>query len=185
VVFIAVAYHATRQARELTSYRVPLIIRVMKRSAELRDLSEQHHYGLVASRALRLAAEGARPLGEAVAAFRRAWEAEIQPHFRLEEEILLPELARVLPADDPLIIRTLVEHVALRRAAADLFDAPDPARAGEAARLLHDHIRFEERVLFPTVEERLEGQALAAVGEALARAHAPHACGRDGSSLEA
>ena len=41
----------------------------MKRSPELRDLSEQHHYGLVASRTLRLAAAGEKPLPESVTAF--------------------------------------------------------------------------------------------------------------------
>ena len=56
------------------------------------------------------------PLDDAVTLFLEAWRTEIQPHFRAEEEVLLPEFARIVPPDDPLIVRTLTEHVALRRA---------------------------------------------------------------------
>ena len=156
----------------------------MKRSPELRDLSEQHHYGLVAARNLRHAAEGRKPLEPTVTEFLQAWEAEIQPHFRCEEEILLPELARRLPEDDPLIVRTLVEHVRLRRAVRELHEA-NAARQVELAawigRALDDHIRFEERQLFPRIEAVCEGPLLtglgAAVQEACAAIH--HACSLD------
>jgi hypothetical protein len=149
----------------------------MKRSPQLRDLSEQHHYGLVAARRLRLAAEGKSPLAEAVEAFRQAWEGEIQPHFRSEEEVLLPEFARAVRPDDPLIVRTLVEHVALRRAAHDLFSAPpdqQPALAARIGRELDDHIRFEERVLFPAIEEKLAGPGLSHLGGQLKEHAAVH-----------
>lgn len=156
----------------------------MKRSPELRDLSEQHHYGLVAARNLRHAAEGRKPLGPTISEFLEAWEAEIQPHFRCEEEILLPELARRLPEDDPLIVQTLVEHVRLRRAVRELAGA-DEARQLELAawigRALDDHIRFEERQLFPRVEEACEGPLLAELGAAVhtACAEIHHACDLD------
>src|SRR6187551_2355246 len=100
----------------------------MKRSPELRDLSEQHHYGLVEARRLRRAAQGEVPVEEAVSLFLAAWHDEIQPHFRIEEEVLLPGLAAVLPADDPLIVQTLTEHVALRRAVRELLNTAGPAR---------------------------------------------------------
>lgn len=142
----------------------------MKRSPELRDLSEQHHYALAAARTLRLAAEGGQELAAAVEEFSRIWETEIQPHFRAEEGVLLPELARVVGDDDPLIVRTLVEHVRLRRLIRELVTAVEPRRreaAAEVARELHDHIRFEERQLFPAIEAACAGEALAALGRAL------------------
>lgn len=151
----------------------------MKRSPELRDLSEEHHYGLVAARHLRLAAEGRRPLPETIAEFLETWTAEIQPHFRAEEEILLPEFARSVATEDPLIVRALTEHVALRRAVRDLRDAPEDRRRDLAAEISHaldDHIRFEERVLFPAVEAALAGPALEALGRELKAAAAPHLC---------
>ena len=144
----------------------------MKRAVELRGLSEQHHHGLVAARGLRLAAEGKRPLPDAVAAFLVEWEREIQPHFRAEEEVLLPEFARFVAADHPLIARTCAEHVALRRAVRALTHAAGEAQrhlAAEIGRSLDDHIRFEERVLFPAIEEALQGPALVELGEELPR----------------
>jgi len=142
----------------------------MKRSPELRDLSVDHHHGLVAARSLRWAADGRVPLAKAVAAFRRTWREAIQPHFRLEEEVLLPEFARAVPADDPLIVRTLVEHVALRRAVHDLEASSGERQldlAREVGRALDDHIRFEERVLFPRIEAALAGEGLARLAREL------------------
>lgn len=144
----------------------------MKRSDSLRPLSEQHHHGLVAARRLRLAAAGGGTvaLEAAVTAFLAAWAAEIRPHFRAEEAVLLPELARRLGPGDPLILRTLREHGALRRDAAELAAARGESRrelAAGIAAALHDHIRFEERELFPVVETALEGELLARLGKAL------------------
>ena len=153
----------------------------MKRSPELRDLSEEHHYGLILARGLRLAAKGERPLETAVAEFLRAWSEEIQPHFRSEEEVLLPGFARAVPPDDPLIARTLTEHVALRRAARLLGEAEGERQrevAAEIGQALDDHIRFEERVLFPAIEAALGAAGLAKLGEELAAAEtkASRAC---------
>jgi hemerythrin-like domain-containing protein len=142
----------------------------MKRSPELRDLSEQHHHGLVAARQLRWAAQGKIPLELTVTQFLERWREGIQPHFRLEEEVLLPGYARVVPADHDLIVRTLTEHVALRRAVRAMEQATGEERrrlAQEIGQALDDHIRFEERVLFPAMEAALAGAALAALGREL------------------
>jgi hemerythrin-like domain-containing protein len=142
----------------------------MKRSAELRALSEQHHHGLVAARRLRRAARGDLPLGETIAQFLKAWREEIQPHFRSEEELLLPAFAQEVPPDHPLIVRTLTEHVALRRAVRELERAevgPQPTLSRNIGQSLDDHIRFEERVLFPAIETALEGPRLVELGHEL------------------
>jgi hemerythrin-like domain-containing protein len=142
----------------------------MKRSPELRDLSEQHHHGLVAARRLRQVALGKVPLTEAVAGFLLDWHDEIQPHFRAEEEILLPEFARFVPEDHALIVRTLTEHVALRRAVRELARSDGEALqalAGTIGQSLDDHIRFEERVLYPAVEATLTKEDLVFLGQEL------------------
>ena len=144
----------------------------MKRHPSLHALSEEHHNGLIAARDLRLAAEGKRPLEETVREFESAWSGEILPHFRSEEQELLPALACALPADDPLIVRTLTEHVALRRDVAALITSEPQAQPELAARVgaaLEAHIRFEERVLFPALETALAGAALEALGEKFPR----------------
>jgi hemerythrin-like domain-containing protein len=144
----------------------------VKRSPELRDLSEEHHYGLVAARALRLAAAGEEPISTAVDVFLAEWTEGIQPHFRSEEEVLLPGFAEVAGMDHPLIVRTLAEHEELRLEVSRLSRADAETErlvAGRTAQLLHDHIRFEERVLFPAIEELLAGVPLQQLGASLKR----------------
>jgi iron-sulfur cluster repair protein YtfE (RIC family) len=142
----------------------------MKRAPALRGLSEQHHHGLVAARHLRLAAAGERPLEETIAQFLRAWSDEIEPHFRAEEEVLLPEFGLAAEPEHPLITRTLTEHVALRRSVRLLRLSEGELRQALAAQLgrdLDDHIHFEERVLFPAVEGALSASMLATLGKEL------------------
>ena len=64
--------------------------------------------------------------------------------------------------------RTCREHDAIRAAVAAVADVESAQSLGT---LLHDHVRFEERVLFPMLERRLTEEQLAALGAALATAH--------------
>jgi hemerythrin-like domain-containing protein len=70
------------------------------------------------------------------------------------------------------IVRVLTEHVDLRGLTQDLERStdPDPAALRELGERLESHIRFEERVLFPMIEEALPVDELERVGAALARA---------------
>jgi hypothetical protein len=83
-----------------------------------------------------------------------------------EEAVVLPSL----PADDPLcqgaIRRTPRDHARIREAV-DALSVSDVEAAHTLGTLLHDHVRFEERVLFPLVEERLSPAALAEIGIAV------------------
>jgi hemerythrin-like domain-containing protein len=91
----------------------------------------------------------------------------------VEEDVLLPAMARHHRSDDPAIVRVLVEHVELRRRGADLEAAADvPVDDLHAlGERLSAHIRHEERVLFPMVEASFGDDELSALGEALAAAH--------------
>lgn len=145
----------------------------MKRSPELRDLSVDHHHGLVLARTARNVAEGRKPLGleEAWTEVAERFAAELEPHFRIEEELLAPALAAA--GEGALVGRLHEEHAALRAfvGPAGPRSAADLGRFGE---LLEQHIRFEERVLFVVAEEKLDKAVLGAVAEAcLARAVAP------------
>jgi hemerythrin-like domain-containing protein len=122
----------------------------MKRKPQLLGLSSEHHQGLVMARKLSERASGWAESD--AAAFHRRFETELEPHFRTEEEVLLPALRRAGRAD--LADRTLDEHASLR--ALDLRASDGD---GDAARRLGEqlanHIRFEERALFPVCEALL------------------------------
>jgi iron-sulfur cluster repair protein YtfE (RIC family) len=142
----------------------------MKRSKALRALSHQHHQGLFA--ALRLKRAVLETAVEARQGFLDFYEREGSRHFRAEEEWLLPALARHTGVDDPAIVRVLTEHVDLRGRGQDLERStdPDPAMLRELGERLESHIRFEERVLFPMIEETLPADELERLGAAFARA---------------
>lgn len=144
----------------------------MKRAPELQPLSREHRDALIVSRRLRRGAEGKESLAEAVAAFRAAWGGPLAEHFREEEEILLPPLAGLAGRDDPHITRVLSEHAEVARLAAELEGAAGEqirTVAARLGRLLDDHIRFEERVLFPRIEASFSPELLASVGRELER----------------
>ena len=129
----------------------------MKRCDELRDLSEDHHHGLV------LAQRSKRASGDVEAAWRDAaarHEAELEPHFRAEEAALLPALRAAGEAD--LADRIAEEHAGLRA-----HFAPGAARDAGSLQafgaLLEAHIRFEERVVFQRAQELLPEVPLASI----------------------
>lgn len=142
----------------------------MKRSAALSPLSRDHHHGLVAAVKLTRADDDG---AAAVAAFLEYWHAEGRRHFQIEEDLLLPGFARHGAADHPAVVRALVEHVDLRRRAQDLERGGAPLEAlHELGRRLNAHIRAEENVLFPLVEETLPEDELAELGRAIDAAEA-------------
>jgi hemerythrin-like domain-containing protein len=142
----------------------------MKRDPHLAPLSHEHQHGLAV--ALRLRRATADSALAAKAEFISFWEEEGERHFRAEEEVLLPAVAAHVPPAHEAVVRMLVEHVELRRRAAELSLAPVPELDDLHALgdHLHQHIRYEERVLFPLIEDELPEAKLAELGSALQRA---------------
>jgi hypothetical protein len=103
--------------------------------------------------------------------FLRFWVTEGSVHFRHEEESLLPAVARSVPPSHAAVVRALIDHVEIRRQAADLEQSADPGV--EALRSLgeklRDHIRHEERVLFPLIEACLTPLELERLAETVSR----------------
>lgn len=124
----------------------------MKRHPALRDLSDDHHTALVLARRLRrFAATDPQALRSLAAEVVRIFEQELEPHFQIEERWLLPALDAVAPAG-PLAERTREDHRRLRALVAGPWTADTPERCGA---LLAEHVRFEERQLFPHAERLL------------------------------
>lgn len=129
----------------------------MKRDPRLRPLSEDHHHALVVARRVERAGADRR-VDAALVNEIAAWFArDLEAHFAIEEQHLLPAL-RAAGRDD-LATRLASEHGAMR-------GHLDAALAGDAARLasfgaaLREHVRFEERELFPACEADLPAGVL-------------------------
>lgn len=112
----------------------------------------------------------------ASARFTAFFTAHAVPHFRCEEEGLFPLVASP-PGEEPpeALVRALLDHSRLHALAGAIRDAVERGDVdGElliaAGHLLRDHVRLEERTLFPLIEERAGDAGLAAI--------ALHAAGR-------
>jgi hypothetical protein len=140
------------------------ILTGVKRSPELTPLSRDHHVAL--EHALRLRRTTDEDVCATVDRFLAFFTGDGERHFRQEEELLLP-LVPLEAAEQGERMRS--EHAEIRRRAALLADGADVAAAAELGTLLHDHVRFEERELFPLLEHVAPPGVLEQVGHVLAR----------------
>ena len=136
-------------------------IRPIKRSAELTPLSRDHHDGLLLVWKIREGLRnGTEPalIGQYLGWF---WKEHLSAHFSAEET-LLPSLAA---AGYEGVQRMMEEHRRLE----EMFKTENwsTGQLQELATQLNDHIRFEERVLFPYLETSASPQQLKQVDEAL------------------
>jgi Hemerythrin HHE cation binding domain len=136
----------------------------VKRVPGLRDLSDDHHTGLVLARRCRQAGRpdsGVSPermWQEVLAAF----SSDLEPHFQIEEQHLVPALEAIGEAS--LASRIREEHRALRA----LRDAgvQSPLSLQRFGELLESHIRYEERQVFGPTQDRLAEKALEGIAAA-------------------
>ena len=141
----------------------------MKRDPALSDLSRDHHQALF--RAMRMKRATKDDLDEVRKDVLGFWSDHGARHFRIEEEILLPAFAAESDPSDEAVVTVLVDHIWIRermdRLAADELDLAEVREVGER---LEQHVRHEERVLFPLIEEALDRNALTALAQRITAA---------------
>ena len=139
----------------------------MRRAEALRALSRDHHVALVVARLLRRA--GADDAEEARRRFLAFWEEHGRGPFRAEEEVLLPTyVLRGAEPDLDLVQRILLDHLLIRAAAARLAGpAAGHQELNALGARLDEHVRIEERRLFPLIERALDDAELASLARAL------------------
>jgi iron-sulfur cluster repair protein YtfE (RIC family) len=126
----------------------------MKRHPALQPFSRDHNVGLVLARRLSTSPDWQAALDE----FVNLWNTELQEHFQEEEELLLPL------SSDQERATLLGEHKAIGAYVAwarlGMLGPRDVSRLGQ---MLNDHIRWEERALFPAIEKRSSEDELRAL----------------------
>lgn len=126
----------------------------LKRHPSLRHLSHDHHHGLLLCWKIRQGFKlGIEPKRMRVYC-EWFWKNYLQAHFQEEEKTIFT----VLPEDDPMIKQPMSEHKRLRK----LFSTwENPEKTlGQIEEELEKHIRFEERVLFPVIQEKATSSQL-------------------------
>jgi hypothetical protein len=144
----------------------------MRRDPALAGLSRDHHQALAV--ALRLRRAGDDTAGDARAAFLHFWAREGHRHFRIEEDVLLPAFAGFGDAHDPLVARALCEHAVIRHRAGVVTaqERPPLELLHELGAMMAEHVRLEERELFPLIEASIPAPELAQLAVALEAADA-------------
>lgn len=147
----------------------------MKRDKNLHPLSWDHHAALtgvvLTRKQIKSGADRSR-LEQVAREFAVFHQEALIPHFRHEEEWLLPRYLRHVPAGSPEIIRLLTDHIILHKLILDL----ETARISRADLVppltaltdrLEAHARFEERELFPKIEATFTPEELETLGKDL------------------
>lgn len=138
----------------------------MKRDVRLHGLSSEHHLALVLARRLSRTCDAGKAGPNDGAEAQAAYDRDLEPHFALEEELILPPLAR--SGEGAIVRRVLEEHEMMRALLVG-------ARRGENdallafSHLLTEHVRFEERVVLPLAERVVPASVLDEVQRRLHR----------------
>ncbi len=133
----------------------------MKRDPRLQTLSWEHHDALVlASRIKKGLENGADP--EQIRSYLvAAWEGHMRPHFKAEEEFLLPFMNFSAEAEQ-VTARVLADHRSFDELVAEIQAGGHrlPEMLKQFVEMLRSHVRLEERELFPAAESGLSQTCL-------------------------
>lgn len=139
----------------------------MKRHTSLQPLSREHHEALLLSQLLKKNAPEYRGLPvntkEKIAYACDLYERNIAQHF-LEEEEIISLTDSLDSALTEVNLEILNEHLQLRKLFALLSSDPQPGLLDDIAQILESHIRKEERIWFPLLQQFCDEKLLAKIG---------------------
>lgn len=129
----------------------------LKRHKALQPLSREHHHGLLLSWKIRSGFSKSIEIERIKTYADWFFEHQLIPHFELEETHIFP----LLDAENELIKRALAEHRRIKRLFNDTTDIEKSLHKIEEE--LEQHIRFEERILFPEIQKNASEEELALI----------------------
>ena len=139
----------------------------MKRDKNLIPLSHQHHNGLMAVLLLEKGVKKNAELKIMNDFIIYCWEEELENHFIAEEKSFDPSLLH-LPQLQELYDRMISEHQQIRSIINAIKQRVESMELVQTFHtLLENHIRFEERILFPFIQELADETVLSSLGEQL------------------
>jgi hemerythrin-like domain-containing protein len=138
----------------------------MKRDQNIVPLSRDHHSGLLFCWKIRQGLAFGTDTNRIKNYILYFWEQHLLKHFKEEEEILF------ILKDNKLIQKAIDDHQRIEALIHTVRqENADSNTCQSLASMVNDHIRYEERELFPYLEEALSQDQLMAIGEELQRLH--------------
>ena len=145
----------------------------MKRNENLKTLSWEHHDGLVVSFRLQQGLKKNAKSEEMSKYILHIWNDMLENHFRQEEHTITPKIMRSEKGIG-FVNQMMEEHEKIRKLINKIeSDRTNTQIIEEFALLLNQHIRFEERQLFPLFEQEAGHEKLQEVGRFLKEHHNP------------
>ena len=143
----------------------------MKRDKSLHPLSWQHHDTLMACLMIKKGVNKQTSLPVLQAFTKHLWENELNHHFNVEENKLIPWL-RQKNFPEYLIKSLINDHNLLRTLHLRLQNGGASHKLFLAfSELLEQHVRFEERLIFEKVQDTMPLQELESISNQFATAH--------------
>ncbi len=143
----------------------------LKRNKNLVVFSKEHYHGLVFCSHLKMASKATDTIVKLY--ISDFWYNHLQSHFKKEEELLLP-----IMAEGPQKNQFLKEHLLINNQIHDILEGENniTTKAIKLGETINKHIRFEERMLFPWLEETVSETELLKIGKQLEKDHAHVHC---------
>jgi len=143
-------------------------VKPIKRNENIKQLSREHHFGLLFCWKIRMGLKKDIPLGRIRRYINYYWTNHWRQHFKEEEAIFY------LQIESDLCVKGLAQHKAIsdmiKIINAKIVDRPETYMA--LVDIMDEHIRFEERALFPYLETVLSDETLSVIGTHLKTMHA-------------
>lgn len=139
-------------------------IKPIKRNVSLIKLSRDHHAGLLFCWKLRQGVKYHIKKDRMISYVKYFWANHFSEHFKEEEEILFG------PDRSEEVQKALADHQKIKTFFENINDSVLEKEENvllELADSVDDHIRFEERVLFPHLQEKLSDKQLEKIGSQL------------------
>ncbi len=129
----------------------------LKRHPSLQPLSREHHHGLLLAWKIRTGQQNEVSPDRIRAYVLWFWQTILKEHFEVEEKYVFP----LIGDENPLVLRAKQEHTRIE----NLIKQPslDYPTLSTIESELVNHIRFEERILFMSIQEKLSSEELEAI----------------------
>ena len=134
----------------------------ISRNEYIKKLSREHHFSLLFCWKIRQGLKSDVAMERIRKYVQYFWQRHLQPHFGEEENIFFA------PIEDRLVQRAINEHKHIKQQIEDLAHYSKNSERKSLAKIadmVYEHVRYEERDLFPHLERKLSKEQLENIGE--------------------
>lgn len=134
----------------------------IKRNDHIVKLSRDHHASLLFCWKLRQGIKRHASIQQMVKYVQYFLNHHLTPHFKEEEEILFA------PLKDKKVTKAINDHIKIKKSVDEIIFSGSENQINQLSALadmVDEHVRYEERILFPHLEKELTEEQLENIGK--------------------